>query len=445
MIEKLILENFLSFKESTEFDFTATQERPKKGYEHIQWFEEINKKKILKSLFLFGNNGTGKSNLLSAIAMLSRIICTKSTSKTSEDSKIPETFFKFSVDTIEKPSRLSIIFHTHEIRYTYEIAWYNNTITEETLLKQEGTRKQTEIFNRRFDEVKDIVTINFHKKGFDQETKAIIRNNVIKNSSVISVYDDKNFENEDIKNVYNYFNNIGIFFRLDNIDLASMLENRKNKDQLKSIIIQLLKDLGSNIIDYNIETIESKISDTEGMLLKLLLGEEDAQKRYPNGLKKTHSLRFAHKADTESKTAWLRETEESLGTLNMIRLIIVFYDACRLRSPIIIDECAYGIHQQTFGRILQFFLSTSTHAQAFMASQNLSLMDMEGFRRDTIKLFDKNRTTGVSSCTKIDLHKYHKNLNILRVYLDNSFGSLPEFPTNEEWKDRLIRYKDIIN
>lgn len=445
MIEKLTLENFLSFKERIEFDFTATQERPKKGYEHIHWFEDINKKKILKALFLFGNNGTGKSNFLSAISILSGIICTKSLSKTSEESKMPETFFKLSSDTIGKPSNISIVFHTCDIRYTYDIAWQNNVIIKESLLKQEGARKSIEIFNRSFDEKKDIVTVDFSRKGFNQEAKSTIRNNVIKNSSVISIYDDKNFENEDIKNVYKYFDNIGIFFRLDSIDLPSMLENRKNKEHLKSIIIPLLKDLGSNIIDYNVETVESKISETEALFLKLLLGEEEVQKRYPNGLKKIQSLRFAHLTDAANETAWLRETEESLGTLNMIRLMIVFYDACRLRSPIIIDECAYGIHQQTFGRILQFFLSTSTHAQAFMASQNLSLMDMEGFRRDTLKFFDKDRRTGVSSCTKIDLHKYHKNLNILKVYLDNSFGSLPEFPTSEEWKERLLQYKEILN
>ena len=32
--------------------------------------EDINKRKILKALFLFGNNGTGKSNFLSAISIL---------------------------------------------------------------------------------------------------------------------------------------------------------------------------------------------------------------------------------------------------------------------------------------------------------------------------------------------------------------------------------------
>ena len=58
MIEKLTIQNFLSFKDKTEFDFVASSERPKEGFEFVHWFEEVRKKKILKVNFLFGNNGT---------------------------------------------------------------------------------------------------------------------------------------------------------------------------------------------------------------------------------------------------------------------------------------------------------------------------------------------------------------------------------------------------
>ena len=81
-----------------------------------------------------------------------------------------------------------------------------------------------------------------------------------------------------------------------------------------------------------------------------------------------------------------------------------------------------------------------------MASQNLSIMDMEGFRRDTIKIFDKNRTTGETYCQKIDLRKYHKNQSIVRAYLDHSFGSLPDFPTQDEWVKHLLQFrKNVID
>ena len=93
---------------------------------------------------------------------------------------------------------------------------------------------------------------------------------------------------------------------------------------------------------------------------------------------------------------------------------------------------------------MQYFLSTSSNCQVLMASQHLSIMEMDGFRRDTLRFFDKDRNTGISMCQKIDLHKYHKNLNIARTYLDNSFGCLPEFPTIEEWIKKLEIYSEIM-
>lgn len=64
MIESITIENFLSFKNKTIFDFKASSERSAKGFENIQWYSEKDRKKILKTIFLFGNNGTGKTNFL---------------------------------------------------------------------------------------------------------------------------------------------------------------------------------------------------------------------------------------------------------------------------------------------------------------------------------------------------------------------------------------------
>lgn len=47
----------------------------------------------------------------------------------------------------------------------------------------------------------------------------------------------------------------------------------------------------------------------------------------------------------------------------MLRLIIILYDASNRNAPLGIDECSSGIHHQTFGRIIQFFLTTSNAMQ----------------------------------------------------------------------------------
>jgi AAA15 family ATPase/GTPase len=444
MIESLIIKNVLSFKERTEFNFTASMERPKAGFEHISWYETIGKKKIQKIQFLFGNNGTGKSNFMNAIASVCRLACFRATSKTDESSKLPSYFFKLSEDTIDKPSSFEIIFHTNDTRYKYDIRCSGNTIEFERLTKCPIGKKEVVIFIRNFNSEKDLVEIQYPSKLISLESQNIINDNVIKNTSVVSIYDDKNFIADDLKNVFNYFNRIQYLPRLESIDLPSMLHNRKDGDRLKAVLIGLLSDIGSNIIDYKIEIIEPKLSEHEVLIFKTIFGEDDFKKKFSGGTRKFLTLQFAHPSDGESGKAWLQENEESEGTLNMIRLIIALYDAIVYNTPILIDECASGIHQQTFGRIIQFFLFSSFRAQAFMASQHLSIMEMDGFRRDTLKFFDKNRQTGETSCRDVDLRKYHKNLNILRTYLDNSFGCLPEFPTSEEWMSKLSKYKSIL-
>lgn len=445
MIESLTIENFLSFKDKITFDFTASMERPKAGFEHISWFETIGKKKIQKIQFLFGNNGTGKSNFMNALWAVCRLICDRSSSKSDEDSKLPDFFFKLSKETVNKPTSFEIIFHQGNNRYKYEISCIDNTIEYEKLIKCPVGKKEVVVFIRKFNHEKDLVEISYPTKAISNEAQKIINDNVIRNTSVISVYDEKNFVAEDLKNVYSYFNRIQYLPRLEDIDLPSMLQNRKDGEKLKYILLQLLKDIGSNIIDYKIETIEPKLSEHEILLFKTVFGEEDFKKRFAGGTRKITTLQFAHPSDNETNKAWLQEHEESEGTLNMIRLIIALYDSIVYNTPILIDECASGIHQQTFGRIIQFFLYSSKRAQAFMASQHLSIMDMDGFRRDTMKFFDKNRQTGETTCKEVDLRRFHKNLNILKAYLDNSFGCLPDFPTPEEWANKLSKYKSLVD
>lgn len=442
MIEQISLENFLSFKDKKTFNFVASMEKPKKGYEFMKWYEDINHKKILKFQFLFGNNGTGKSNFLVSLSVLKSIICEKKDSKTAEEQTLPVTYFKFSSDTIGKPSTITISFHISNIRYTYQVSFCDNTIFQEVLDKQIGTRKPITVFNRTFNIEKDVVEVTFpNNKNISDESQSIIQQSVIKNTSVISVYDGKNFESQDLKNVYSYFDNMDIYFAYESIPLTMLFNGCKDKDALKPILLQLLNNLGSNIIDYEINTFKVKMDESEARFFKQALGDEEFNKRFPGSERKSQVIRFAHHADTDAKVCWLNENEESDGTLNMIRLIIMLYDACKRSTPIAIDECSTGIHQQTFGRIIQFFLATSKDMQVIMSSQQVSIMEMDGFRRDTVKFFDKDRETGITSCARIDLRKYHKNQSIVNTYLNNSFGCLPEFPDLNTWKALLSEYR----
>lgn len=445
MIEQIVLRNYLSFKNEETFDFTASMEKNKKGFEYMKWYEDKQRKKIQKIQFFFGNNATGKTNLLSVIDTLKEIACKRRSSKISSDSRLPETYFKFSSETIGKPSYIQITFHTNDIRYQYCVKYDEDTIFNEMLIKYVKIKKKEIIFERAYNKDRDVTEINFpSKKAISLDTQALLQENVIKNTSVVSVYDKKNFEAPDLKNVYEYFEYAFLISHIEMISLPSMFANRKDGEALVKVLLPLLNDLGSNITGYHVDYNYIQLTEQEINIIKSALGEELFNERYPNGKRKVPTIRFSHNTDKPGEIVWLTEDEESYGTINMLRLIIVLYDACKRKSPIAIDECAIGIHQQTFGRIIQFFLATSSNVQVFLASQQVSIMEMDGFRRDTVKFFDKDRETGITTCHKIDMKKYHKNISIVNAYINGSFGCLPEFPTQQQWEEKLLSYKELM-
>lgn len=448
MIEAITLYNFLSFKEKTEFSFIASSEKSKKGFEHIEWFTNINNKKILKTLFLFGNNGTGKSNFLSAINIIRLLVCRRKSSKSDSKNELPDTFFRFSSQTIDKPSKISVVFHIGTNRYIYNVSWNQSVILEESLFLLNKRNKEDLVFSRTHNLEKDIVDVIFPKKSScPTSSQQIIKENVIANTSVISLYDEKNIESLELKEVYNYFRNFIVVQTLDDrmLDLCPMLTRRKNEAVLKNVLLKLLRDLGSNILDYEVIKTTRRLEQIEIDILHSQMPAEVYNERFPNDTKVDLHIRFAHKSIDSDEYCWLTEGMESEGTINMIKLIIVLFDAAWNNASIAIDECAMGIHQETFNRIIQFYLSIANNSQAILASQALPILDMEGYRRDTARFFDKDFETGISSCFSIDLRKFHINKNIYKNYVDHTFGGKPQLPLAEEWKQHLYDFRDIVS
>ena len=86
-------------------------------------------------------------------------------------------------------------FHTAGFRYTYFISWTVDYIIEERLLRREGKKKEKLIFIREFSKEKDIVVVSFPKgTTIPIPVQELINQNILKYSSVISIYDNKNFE-----------------------------------------------------------------------------------------------------------------------------------------------------------------------------------------------------------------------------------------------------------
>lgn len=439
MIEYIALTNFLSFKERTEFNLRATKEKPRGTLTGEDWWTDVDGTKILKAVFLLGNNGSGKTNFLNCLSVLNELITVSKESKVSTRYQLPNMTFKLSEETNNTPSAIEVAFHTEGFRYTYFISWSPDHIVEERLIRQEGKKKEKIIYTRGFSEDKDIVVVDFPKNTTITTTiQKLINQNILKNSSVISIYDSKNFECEDIRNVYTYF----LYSNLWNVkkyELAAMLASRSTESLLKPILLSILKEMGSTICDYKVDTLTFDIDDDERDFLLTRMSEEQYRSRFPGDKRTVQKLQFGYKVDGKDDKIWLPESLESEGTLEAIRLIIVLFDCIWRRTPIAIDECAQSIHPKALEFILSFFLKSSDTAQVFIASQALILLKWGNLRRDALRFFEKNKNTGCSTFTTINNRTLHRNNQIYDLYMNKTFGGEIDILEKEPWKATLAK------
>ena len=446
MIEYIALTNFLSFKERTEFNLRATKEKPRGTLTGEDWWTDVDGTKILKAAFLLGNNGSGKTNFLNCLSVLNELITVSKESKVSTRYRLPDMTFKLSEDTKNAPSAIEVAFHTAGYRYTYFISWTRDHIVEEQLTRQEGKKKERILYTRGFSEDKDIVVVNFPTNTtVAASVRELISQNILKNSSVISIYDSKNFECEDIRNIYTYFQYSNLW-NVKKYELAAMLASRSTESLLKPILLSILKEMGSTICDYKVDTLTFDIADDERDFLLTRMSEEQYRSRFPGDKRTVQKLQFGYKVEGKDDKVWLPESLESEGTLEAIRLIIVLFDCIWRRTPIAIDECAQSIHPKALEFILSFFLKSSDTAQVFIASQALVLLKWESLRRDALRFFEKDKSTGISSFTTINNRTLHRNNQIYDLYMNKTFGGDTDIMEKEPWKATLTKVsKCMVN
>ena len=439
MIESIALTNFLSFKERTEFNLKATKEKPRGTLSDNDWWTEIGGAKLLKAVFMLGNNGSGKTNFLSCLSVLNELITVSRKSKSPIRYQLPDLSFKLSDETKNAPSTIEIVFHTAGFRYIYYICWDADHIVSESLSKQEGRRKERRLYNREYAEDRGIVVVTFPEKTtIPQDIQELIRQNILNNTSVISIYDNKNFECEDIRNVYDYFQFVDLW-NVKNFELARMIAKRSNENLLKPILLSILKDMGSTIRDYKVDTLTFDITDDEREFLLTRMPEEEYYSRFPNNQRIQQKLQFGYKVKEKEETVWLPENLESEGTLEAIRLIIVLFDSIWRKVPIAIDECAQSIHPKALEFILSFFLKSADTAQVFFATQALILLKWDNLRRDSVRFFEKDKETGCSSFSTINNRTMHRNNQIYDAYLNKTFGGEIKITEKEPWKETLAK------
>ena len=436
MIEYFKLANFMSYKDETELSFLASNKDGGRKELPSYWFKTINDKRILRLIIGIGLNGSGKTKMIKGLGYLRKLAIYKPESPTDSVDYRP---FLLDSDSIYKPSEFWLSYYINETNYLYHIKVSNERIEEEELRILNTPRGQR-VFLRTYNVESQKVEITFGQAcDMSKAEQIILEFNTVNNTSVLAQFGSMNLESKVMRGSFEYF-----YYRLNRIhkgeiSLAERLDtgDKERDEKMKHLLLKLLKDLGTNIIDYHVDQSPIQLEEIVGsenrdVMLEALL------KKFPNGYIPNKTLRFDHSTLQGNRS--LDFSYESLGTMNIIKLLVILYDTYIGKKCTCIDELGTGIHSIALEFVLRMYLSIADECQVFVATHDLSLLNPRFFRlrRDSIRKFTKDE----NGETHVERVRYlHNTLNLYKRYMDELEEEIPQALRDDTI---MYDYKDIV-
>lgn len=414
MLVGFTFENFASFYNNTEFAMTVSGNDSR--YKELNTFSTPHGE-LLKSCFMYGANGSGKTNFIDALAFMKYIV----TAELDVQSRIisQPNYFLFNNASKDKPTSFSIAFIVEGILYDYGFSVLNNKIIKEYLDKKE--KRTVNVFTR---DGSNFETIKINSKDF-KNVEHVIKNT---REDVLFLSWANFCNNEMAMKIYKWFETIQIFDADDTNQLLSVTVNyMEEHENGKKDIVELMNKLGIPIDDFEMEIIDNKMSETLMAALK---------KSYKEKIKnmmnfKSIELKVKQKVydnDWDGYTISDFGFElESAGTKKLFEIAGPIISAINNGSVVLIDEIDARLHPSLVRHLVMMFNSISqnpNNAQLICNTHDVTLLD-EDIRRDQIYFLEKDEY-GVSKLYSLcDFKGIRKDSKILKQYLLGVYGALP--------------------
>ena len=408
MIERFTVENYMSYQREEVLSFVASN-KEKGSALPPQWYKQIGEKRILRLLICVGLNGTGKTKMFSALNYLRMMVTEKPDKPEAKPTYKP---FLLDNDSRNRPTKLTLSYFVDGVDYYYKLWVSANRIEEEELRRSSSGAL---VYSRSHNQENDTVAIRFGPAcDLSKADQRMLEANVIQNASVMSVFGALNMDSRILRENYDYFvNRISLVKRSDR-GLVDRLQTRdvERDKRVKTLLLKLLKDVGTNIVDYEVDDASLSIADlVKSGAPELVI--QAMKEQFPSGIISHKNLRFIH-STANAGVKDLDSGSESFGTMNIIRLLVVMYDIVMGRKCACIDEVEAGIHTKALAFILKMYLSIAEECQIAVATHDLSLLGHPDLRRDAVRMFEKDE----NGSTYVRKHEYvHNTINYQKLYL----------------------------
>ena len=372
MLAKMYLTNFLSFKERTEIDLTASKYS-------ILGKTNVYKSKILKGALFIGPNASGKSNALKGLSFIIKMIKGEGVSF----NRYRCLFSDNPIITIE----YEFIFESKKVEYVIEYNIQTNSISENlkideiTVLKRTGNTGELRIGqsvttdDQVDSETLFLRTASFNTGRFPQEPTLRKLMDFLQNSYIVDEY---NWDARVGSTITRYAEEFGV---------------EKIKKSLTAFKYDFSMEYGS---------------ESEGAGLKLTLGADN-------------KMVFLKRKSFPFPNVLINESQGNQVFADLLpHLIRVIENA----GMLIVDEFGNSFHNKLAEKIISFFMENAKNSQIFITSHHTNLVSNSVFRPDQINLITFLNTSG-SNVKRLSQFKPREAQNLEKMYLGGMFEGLP--------------------
>lgn len=374
MLKKMYLTNFMSFKERTEFDFTASKYSILGG-------KNVSDNNVLKGALLIGPNASGKSNVLKGLSFIIKMIKGEGASFSNYRcffSKNPITILEYE-----------FLFNNKEVKYVIEYNTRTNSISENlkidniTVLQRNGNVGELRIGeNVTTDDQLDSQTLflrtaSFNTGRFPQEPTLRQLMDFLQNSYIIDGY------------------NMGATFG----NAITKYAEEQGVDKINKYLDEFNYDF---VVEYG--------SESEGAGLKIVVGSEK-------------KAVFLKRRSYPIPNIIINESQGNQVFADLLpNLIRVIENS----GMLIIDEFGNSLHNKLSEKVIRFFMENAKTSQIFITSHHTNLISNSVFRPDQIDLITFKDMQG-SQVKRVSEFKPREAQNLEKMYLGGMFEGLPMY------------------
>lgn len=438
MLIRFGVANFLSFKEETVLNMIPAKSRKMKN--HIISDTVNRKTELLPLAVVYGNNASGKSNLIAALQYMQSFVL-RGTVPGAETGVIP---FALDKDSRNEASRFEVIFRHEDVVYTYGFVASPNLVHEEWLFGYFSSQESlvfervsaengetTVKYGSRLLKEKGRKFLDVYASATRQEqlfiTEAFARNTkTVKpvidwfRSSLLVITPHTAFTSIDLKAKQDlkFRSFLEKFLLAADTGIRKVFCEEEDFDpskHLKELPEILVRDILNQLSLRGEGTLNINMPGAAAVLSKR------------DNLIKYLEMRFGH-AGADGEVFPIDKEMESDGTKRLIEIAPAL-DAVRSKDIVlVIDELDRSLHTYITRFYIQTFLAEvveSRHrSQLIFSTHDTNLLDRDLFRKDEIWFLEKDEE-GASHISSLAEYSINKGLNYENGYLNGRFGSIP--------------------